>query len=71
MELRHPNIVQFMGYGMRGQSVYIVTEFIDGGDLHLLLKTLSIDLPWQLRIAMAADVARAMAFLHAQMWVHR
>ncbi len=71
MELRHPNIVQFMGYGVQAQTVFIVTEFIDGGDLHLLLKTLSIELPWHLRIAMAADVARAMCFLHALNWVHR
>lgn len=76
MELRHPNIVQFMGYGVQPQpsgspQVYIVTEFIDGGDLHLLLKTHSIELPWNLRIAMSADIARAMCFLHAINWVHR
>jgi len=70
-ELRHPNMVQFMGYAMEAQRCYIVTEYIDGGDLHLLLKTTSIELPWSLRIAMTADIARAMCFLHALNWVHR
>jgi serine/threonine protein kinase len=45
-----------MGYALHNGRVWIVTEFIDGGDLHLLLKTHSIELPWNLRIAMACDV---------------
>ena len=65
-----------MGYGVHttakgSPEVFIVTEYIDGGDLHLLLKTLSIELPWPLRIAMTTDIARAMCFLHALNWVHR
>src|SRR5262245_29947200 len=36
--LRHPNIVRMLDLVSAGESYFMVIEFIDGGDLHALLK---------------------------------
>eukprot|EP01133_Synstelium_polycarpum_P012263 gene12263-14373_t len=33
LRFSHPNLVQFIGVSERGQNLYIVTEFVSGGDL--------------------------------------
>lgn len=37
--LRHPNIVLFMGYTCEGDNIQIITNFVDGSDLHRVLFT--------------------------------
>ena len=37
--LRHPNIVLFMGYTCEGDQIQIITNFVDGSDLHRVLFT--------------------------------
>jgi LIM domain kinase 1 len=70
-ELRHPNAVQFMGLSRNGTDVYIVTEYIPGGDLRKLLKDEAKELSWLLRARIATDVAYAMTFLHSKGLIHR
>ena len=50
--------------------MYIVTEFMDQGDLRTHLKS-PRPLPWGWRINVATDVARGMAFLHSKKIMHR
>ncbi len=42
-----------------------------GGDLRRYLKNPSIEISWKLRVQIAADVAKAMAFLHSKKIMHR
>jgi serine/threonine protein kinase len=37
--VRHPFIVGFCGVCLHSTGLYIVTEFVDGGDVRSLLKT--------------------------------
>jgi len=69
--LNHPNIVQLMGLCTETGDIYIVTEFISGGNLRQTLKNSEIDLPWERRIGYAKDVALAMTYLHHKGIMHR
>eukprot|EP00004_Rigifila_ramosa_P013332 TRINITY_DN2942_c0_g1_i1.p1 TRINITY_DN2942_c0_g1~~TRINITY_DN2942_c0_g1_i1.p1 ORF type:complete len:622 (+),score=130.48 TRINITY_DN2942_c0_g1_i1:54-1868(+) len=68
----HPNIMRFIGFS-RGTdgAFYIVSEYVEGGDLRRHLKNPSLVLSWELRTQMALDVARALAYLHSQSIMHR
>lgn len=70
-DMRHPNVVQFMGLSRNLTDVYIVTEYIGGGDLRKILKDESKHLSWLLRAKIATDVAYAMTFLHSKGLIHR
>jgi LIM domain kinase 1 len=70
-DMRHPNVVQFMGLSRNMTDVYIVTEYIPGGDLRKLLKDEAKELSWLLRAKIATDVAYAMTFLHSKGLIHR
>lgn len=70
-ELRHPNIVQFMGLCKHNSEVFIVTEFISRGDLRTILKDEATPLPWKLRLKMAVGAAMALTYLHSKDLIHR
>lgn len=70
-DMRHPNVVQFMGLCRHGTDIFIVTEYIGGGDLRHILKDETKELPWLLRARIATDVAYAMTFLHSKGIIHR
>jgi len=70
-DMRHPNVVQFMGLSRNVTDVYIVTEYIPGGDLRKLLKDETKEMSWLLRARIATDVAYAMTFLHSKGLIHR
>ncbi|ETV64373.1 TKL/DRK protein kinase, variant [Aphanomyces astaci] len=67
MNLRHPNIVQFIGASWNSYSnICFVTEFLDRGDLYSVLKNPRIQLSWkQPLLSMAIDISRGMAYLHS------
>lgn len=60
-----------MGLCKHSSGLYIVTEFVPGGDLRHLLKDEIKDVSWKLRIKMALDTATAMTYLHSKNVVHR
>jgi len=70
-QLNHPNIVQLMGLCIGMDDLYIITEYVKGGNLHSKLEDKSIDLPWKLRVSILRDVALAMNYLHAKDKIHR
>eukprot|EP01103_Thecamoeba_quadrilineata_P003312 TRINITY_DN130_c0_g2_i1.p1 TRINITY_DN130_c0_g2~~TRINITY_DN130_c0_g2_i1.p1 ORF type:complete len:349 (+),score=82.07 TRINITY_DN130_c0_g2_i1:59-1105(+) len=70
-DMRHPNVVQFMGLSRNHTDVYIITEYISGGDLRKILKDETKEMPWLLRAKIATDVAYAMTFLHSKGLIHR
>ncbi|KAK2652349.1 hypothetical protein Ddye_012205 [Dipteronia dyeriana] len=62
-ELRHPNILQFLGSIVHGEEMILITEFLPNGNLDdILSKKVRLDLPTALRYAL--DIARGMNYLH-------
>ncbi|ESR43928.1 hypothetical protein CICLE_v10013745mg [Citrus x clementina] len=56
-ELRHPNILQFLGSIVLGEEMILITEYLPKGNLKgILSKKVRLDLPTALRYAL--DIAR-------------
>jgi LIM domain kinase 1 len=65
--LRHPNVVQFVGVTTDPHgSCVIVTDYVPGGNLRKTLKDATKPLPFSWRIKIAADIAGGMAYLHVK-----
>ncbi|KAK3577208.1 hypothetical protein CHS0354_030479 [Potamilus streckersoni] len=63
--LRHPHIVQIMGVCSEATSFYIVSEFIDGSDLHnLIFKPGGSRLKLNRKFTFAKQCCQAVAYLH-------
>jgi len=69
--LTHPNIVQLMGICTERNDVYIITEFVGGGNLRKKLKDKGQRLTWATRKQYAVDIALAMTYLHHKKIMHR
>jgi class 3 adenylate cyclase/tetratricopeptide (TPR) repeat protein len=67
--LRHPGIVAVHDVGVHEGRVYLVSDYLDGPDLGRWLRDNRLAWPEAARIA--ADVADALAHVHAQLVVHR
>ncbi|XP_023515854.1 serine/threonine-protein kinase EDR1-like [Cucurbita pepo subsp. pepo] len=63
-QLRHPNIVLFMGAVTRPPNLSIVTEFLPRGSLYRIIHRPNCQIDESRRIKMALDVARGMNCLH-------
>ncbi|KAG8659760.1 integrin-linked protein kinase 1 [Manihot esculenta] len=62
-ELRHPNILQFLGSIVHGEEMILITEYLSKGNLDdILCRKGRLDLPTALRYAL--DIARGMNYLH-------
>ncbi|KAJ1300576.1 hypothetical protein OPQ81_002230 [Rhizoctonia solani] len=73
-EARHPNVVLFLGLSRAphpDNRIFIVSEFIDNGNLRQLIHDTRHPLEWPLRLSILTDIARAMAYLHARRCIHR
>ncbi|KZO98216.1 kinase-like protein [Calocera viscosa TUFC12733] len=71
-EARHPNVVLFLGLSSAPDGrVFIVSEFIENGNLRQYIFAKSKPFPWRLRLSFCIDIARALAYLHARNCVHR
>ncbi len=70
-QLRHPNVVNILDYGiLADQSPCIVMEYIDGDSLGDVLKTRGA-LPWREAVEIIAGMARGLSELHERNFVHR
>jgi serine/threonine-protein kinase len=67
--LQHPGIVSILEAGEHAGQPYLVTELIDGESLAALLERGA--LPRRRAVEVVRDVARALAFAHAQGVLHR
>ena len=63
MELKHENICSMEGVCLNPWCM--VMEFLPFGDVSHFLKDSSIKVTWKMRMRMALDIARGMAYLHA------
>eukprot|EP01133_Synstelium_polycarpum_P003633 gene3633-4162_t len=68
--MRHPNIVQYIGACLHEGKHMIVTEFVNGGDLHQFLKV-NQNVTWHTKIRLASDIASAFSYLHSKQIIFR
>eukprot|EP00884_Botryococcus_braunii_P015128 jgi/Botrbrau1/23616/Bobra.55_2s0011.1 len=67
---KNSNIVQFLGVCHRRDSLWLVMEYMPGGDLHSFLKRQK-NWSWGPRAAeLALDISRGLAYLHSQRVIH-
>ncbi|KAL5984379.1 putative serine/threonine-protein kinase pix13, partial [Asimina triloba] len=65
--LSHPNLVKLLGYCLDEKELLLVYEFMPRGSLenHLFRRGGAVQpIPWALRLKIAIDAARGLAFLH-------
>ncbi|OQS00302.1 kinase [Thraustotheca clavata] len=76
-QIEHPRLLKFIGSceykHLDCDEVWIVSEYLKGGDVSKLLKKTKIlpPLTWQLKVQIALDAAEALAYLHEQGIIHR
>ncbi|KAL5478738.1 hypothetical protein ACEPAI_2015 [Sanghuangporus weigelae] len=73
-ECRHPNVVLYLGLSRAPDPdgrIFIISEFIENGNLRSYIHDKTKPFPWKLRISFATDIARALAYLHARKCLHR
>lgn len=63
-DLRHPNVVQFIGAALEEPDICIVTEYMSQGSLYHLLHDPKVLISWEMVRKIALDAARGMAYLH-------
>jgi len=63
IQLSHPNIIQLIGLCVT-TDVFLVTEFVEGGNLRTSLSDARDKLPWTLRCQLSIQCARALVYLH-------
>jgi alpha-tubulin suppressor-like RCC1 family protein len=64
--LRHPNILLFMGAGTKGPEYFIVTELCEQGNLfELLHNKKNIPIGWEDKRRLALEIAYGMNYLHS------
>jgi eukaryotic-like serine/threonine-protein kinase len=69
--LKHKNIVEFIDRGTHNGVVYLVTEYVDGADASKLAEARGGSLPYEDAIAIIAQSLDALAYAHAQGYIHR
>lgn len=73
-KIDHPNIVKYYCSFMDGKSLCIVMEYIDGGDLHQLIKSYNEKkqmIPENEIWKMASELSLALEYLHGKNIIHR
>jgi len=70
-EVNHPNIVQFLGICDHESGIYLITEYVEHGDLFDLLIFGGEPISWKIKTKIAIQVAQAVYYLHSRKIVHR
>ncbi|GJP55845.1 hypothetical protein CLOM_g14868 [Closterium sp. NIES-68] len=72
--MRHPNVLQLLGFVCDSPSPVLVYEYIPRGDCTEFLKASSkgeVHFPWRARMIVALGCAEALAAIHEANYVHR
>jgi serine/threonine protein kinase len=67
-QVRHPNIVQFLGVGIDAdrEPILLMMEYMAGGSLRKLLKSQAAPLPLSRQLAIMINVCAALVYLHTR-----
>jgi eukaryotic-like serine/threonine-protein kinase len=69
--LQHPHIVRFIDRGTNNGVVYLITEFVEGADAARLADARGGMLPYQEAVTIIAQSLDALAYAHANGYIHR
>ena len=69
--IRNPYCVRLLGVYFQGEKIYIVTEFMDCGDLGHVLHTPLTKLPELIKLKIMRDIGRGLGCLHDNNILHR
>jgi serine/threonine protein kinase len=69
--MSHPNLLSYVGANVRGNALYVVTEYHEGGDLRQLLMLEQVPLSWHVRVKILLEASRAVEHLHSRSILHR
>ncbi|XP_062515755.1 serine/threonine-protein kinase TNNI3K-like [Corticium candelabrum] len=72
--ISHPNVIKLVGACLEDPSQFaIVTQYVGGGSLYLILHEQKRFLDESVKLGIAVDVARGMCYLHQLPWpiIHR
>jgi len=64
-QLRHPNVVLYLGACTTPPNIFIVTEWCERGSLHDILYDHTVPLSVATRLGLALQTAQGMAYLHS------
>ncbi|CAA7396871.1 unnamed protein product [Spirodela intermedia] len=70
-EVRHSNVVQFIGANTKPPHMCLVTEYISRGSLFDFLHKLDDVLEFHLQLKFAIDICKGMDYLHQHNIIHR
>lgn len=71
-QLSHDNVVAMYGYSQdERKNIFLVMEFITGGDLFNLLQNSAGTISMRERLEIGLDIARAFLYLHTLFIIHR
>eukprot|EP01116_Phalansterium_solitarium_P020004 TRINITY_DN5774_c0_g1_i2.p1 TRINITY_DN5774_c0_g1~~TRINITY_DN5774_c0_g1_i2.p1 ORF type:complete len:747 (-),score=170.94 TRINITY_DN5774_c0_g1_i2:322-2562(-) len=70
-DVNHPNIVQFLGLCDHSTGIYLVTEYVQHGDLFDLLVFSEKKIGWKTKVKIALQIAQACTYLHSRQILHR
>lgn len=65
-ELVHPHLVKLIGYCIEDDQRLLVYEFMPRGSLENHLFKRSLPLPWSIRMKIAVNAAKGLAYLHEE-----
>eukprot|EP00112_Aurelia_sp_Birch-Aquarium-sp1_P009575 Seg2092.4 transcript_id=Seg2092.4/GoldUCD/mRNA.D3Y31 product="Atrial natriuretic peptide receptor 2" protein_id=Seg2092.4/GoldUCD/D3Y31 len=63
-EMRHENLVRFVGACLESPHVSVLTELISKGSLDNLLAHEDIELPWTFKYCLLKDICRGLEYIH-------
>lgn len=55
-----------MGLCLHSTGVYIVTEYVPGGDLTVYIDDFQLEFTWKIVVKIILQLAQAIGFLHAK-----
>ncbi|KAF9158868.1 hypothetical protein DFQ26_007139 [Actinomortierella ambigua] len=70
-ELRHQHIIDFVGLITHQGSLYMLTDYAEGGSLQALLDTTPAKLNWPAKSLIAHEIAQGLAYIHSHKLLHR
>lgn len=68
--LKHPNIVQLIGYGEENGNLFYSMEYVEGESLHECLKK-NGPVPWEDALRIGIDISSALKHAHDMGIIHR